>query len=115
MKFRACVFIPVFLNYLYKRQPKSERYTKDGIDMQSGRGVRYIIQIDERSQRSDVDDVMRSLEEIGVQVDRSYGPILVNKKTGRYVIRGIATKTIRRQAEKISGVSFFADERIEPV
>lgn len=55
------------------------------------------------------------LESTGIELDAGYGPILVNPKLGRYVVRGVATPEARAKAERIPGIRFFADVQQKPV
>src|SRR5439155_20286897 len=54
------------------------------------------------------------LDEAGVALDPDYGPISINPKVGRYVVRGLASTDARARAEQIPGVRFFADALQEP-
>ncbi len=54
------------------------------------------------------------LDEAGVALDPDYGPISINPKLGRYVVRGLASPDARARAEQIPGVRFFADALQEP-
>jgi len=49
------------------------------------------------------------LDTVGVAVDPDYGPVSINPKLGRYVVRGVASPDARQRAEQIPGVRFFAD------
>jgi hypothetical protein len=74
----------------------------------------YIIQIERPGQPVTMDEARSLLEPLGVKLDPSYGPIPVNPKTGCYVFRGMATEDIRESAQKLEGVKFFGDVKIEP-
>lgn len=74
-----------------------------------------MIQVERPDEKLDMEKIVELLSPAGVQLDTSYGPINVNPKLGRYVVRGTATPRARRAAEKIEGVQFFGDAiRVEP-
>lgn len=77
--------------------------------------TRFIIQVDQPGQKLGMSAVQALLEGTGIQLDSSYGPILINPKLGRYVVRGMATSEARAKAEQIPGVRFFADARQKPM
>lgn len=54
------------------------------------------------------------LEPLGIELDRSYGPVPINPSLGRYVVRGSASPEARAKAERL-GVSFFSDAAQEPI
>jgi len=74
----------------------------------------FLIQIDRPGESLDLSTIEKLLKGTGVQLDRKYGPILINLNLGRYVVRGVATPEGRVRAEKISGVRFFSDVKMEP-
>ena len=74
----------------------------------------FIIQIERPGQTLAMDEVVSLLAGTGVELDPSYGPILVNPKLGRFVVRGSADAAARERAAAIPGVTLFADARIEP-
>jgi hypothetical protein len=76
--------------------------------------ARFIIQVERPKKKLGMAAIMTLLEGTGGEVDKSYGPILVNPKLGRYVVRGKATARARAQAEQIPGIRFFADTRQRP-
>ncbi len=76
---------------------------------------RCIIQIDRPSQDLDMPAVLEMLQGTGVELDASYGPLLINPKLGRYVVRGSTTPDARGKAEQIPGVRFFAEAGVEPI
>ncbi len=95
-----------------KRQPEfisSEAGATPAQD--EGQAARYIIQIERSGQKLDMASAQALLAGTGVELDAAYGPILVNPKLGRYVVRGLATPSARREAENVPGVSFFSDAR----
>ena len=77
--------------------------------------AQFIIQIERPDEKLDMAKIRSLLEETGVKLDSNYGPILINPKLGRYVVRGTATTEARARAELISGVRFFADTRQQPI
>lgn len=74
----------------------------------------FIIQIERPGQALQMDEVLSLLAGTGVQLDESYGPILVNPGLGRFVVRGSGDATARGRAAAIPGVTLFADARIKP-
>jgi hypothetical protein len=71
---------------------------------------RYIIQIDlPTTANQNLDALAEELTGTGVELDRSYRPVCINPKLGRYVMRGMASPEARHAAERISGVQFFSD------
>ena len=75
---------------------------------------RYIIQVERPGERIDMAAVRVLLGDTGVELDADYGPVPVNPKLGRYVVRGLASPDARARAEAIPGVRFFAEVRQEP-
>ena len=73
-----------------------------------------IIQIDRPGRTLQMDEVVNLLAGTGVELDPSYGPILVNPGLGRFVVRGSADAAARARAAAIPGVTLFADARIKP-
>lgn len=73
---------------------------------------RFLIQIERREAPLSIEVARSMLEPTGVKVDIDYGPILVNRKLGRYVVRGIATPEAKSKAEKLDGVRFFSDGQV---
>ncbi|MCI0483846.1 MAG: hypothetical protein L0Y78_04620 [candidate division NC10 bacterium] len=55
------------------------------------------------------------LEGTGIELDGGYGPVLIDPKLGRYVVRGTATPEARSKAEQIPGIRFFSDTRQQPL
>jgi hypothetical protein len=76
--------------------------------------TRYIIQVDRPGEPVDMAAIRVLLEGVGVAVDPNYGPVPINPKLGRYVVRGAASPDARERAEQIPGVRFFADAVQEP-
>ena len=76
--------------------------------------TRYIIQVDRPGEQVDMATIRGLLDAVGVAVDPSYGPVPINPKLGRYVVRGVASPDARQRAEQIPGVRFFADAIQEP-
>jgi len=77
--------------------------------------ARFIIQVERPNEKMDMSKISTLLEGTGIELDQSYGPILINPKLGRYVVRGSATAQARAKAEKIPGVRFFADTKQQPM
>src|SRR2546428_13503605 len=76
--------------------------------------TRYIIQVDRPGEQVDMTTIRALLDGVGVAVDPGYGPVSINPKLGRYVVRGVASPDARERAEQIPGVRFFADAIQEP-
>jgi hypothetical protein len=76
---------------------------------------RFLIQLERPGLRLDMNGVREVLEGTEVELDPDYGPILVNPKLGRYVVRGYATPHARAKAESLPGITFFADVPVEPL
>ncbi len=74
----------------------------------------FMIQIERPDQKLNMEGARQLLAPTGVELDPTYGPILVNPKLGRYVVRGKGTTGARAAAEKIGGVQLFADVKIQP-
>jgi len=75
---------------------------------------KFLIQIERLDEKPGIQEVRALLEPLGVVLDTSYGPICVNPRLGRYVVRGEATKEAKGRAEKLPGVSFFPDAKVSP-
>lgn len=52
------------------------------------------------------------LEPVGVQLDPLYGPIPVDHRQGRYVVRGTASPEVLDRVRELEGVSVFQDAPI---
>jgi hypothetical protein len=74
----------------------------------------FMIQIERPDEKLNMEGVRQLLAPTGMELDPSYGPILVNPKLGRYVVRGKGTTGARAEAEKINGVQLFSDAKIQP-
>ena len=59
------------------------------------RATRFLIQIESPSTKLDILLARELLAETGVELDESYGPILVNPGLGRYVVRGSASRAAK--------------------
>jgi hypothetical protein len=75
----------------------------------------YLIQIEHKGKSLTLNQISEVLEAAGVELDPGYGPIKVNPKLPRYVVRGWANKSARAKAEKIAGVQFFSDLGVRSV
>ncbi len=74
----------------------------------------YVIQVERPGERIDMRAIRALLGGAGVELDPSYGPILIDPQRGRYVVRGVASPDARVSAERIPGVRFFADTQQQP-
>ena len=75
---------------------------------------RFLIQIDRPNAPLNMKKARSLLEPAGVELDVSYGPVCINPKLGRYVVRGVATPEAKSKAEQIGGVQFFMDGKVSP-
>jgi hypothetical protein len=75
---------------------------------------RFLIQIEHLGGTLDMPAARTLLAGTGVELDQTYGPILVNPARGRYVVRGRASRAARAKAEALPGVRFFSDAGISP-
>jgi hypothetical protein len=80
----------------------------------AGKRPDLIIQIECPGRALDMDDAVNMLAGTGLVLDRSYGPIPVNPKLGRFVVRGSGDAGARKRAAEIPGVTLFSDARIKP-
>lgn len=82
--------------------------------MSEKKAQRLMIQIEHLQGALDLGDAEKLLRSTGIELDKSYGPILVNPKKGRYVVRGFASPAAVAKAKALPGVSVFADAPIQP-
>jgi hypothetical protein len=75
---------------------------------------RCLIQLDRPGEKLDMSAVRALLEDTQVQLDPTYGPILINPKLGRYVVRGTVTPDQRHRLERLPFVRVFADAPVHP-
>ena len=73
-----------------------------------------IIQIERPGPKLQMDDARALLGPHGVRLDPDYGPIAVNPRLGRYVVRGTATREALDRIRELEGVTVFSDSRIAP-
>ena len=83
--------------------------------MDNGNGSHVIVQVDRPGQKLDMSAIQRLLGDTGLHLDETYGPILINPKLGRYVVRGTVTPEARAKIAQIAGVQLFADGRVQPM
>lgn len=81
--------------------------------MGNGTGSQVIVQVDRPGQKLDMRTIQRLLGVTGLHLDETYGPILINSKLGRYVVRGTVTPEARAKIEQIAGVRLFADGKVQ--
>jgi hypothetical protein len=74
-----------------------------------------MIQIDRPGEKLSIADVQKLLSGTGVQLDDSYGPIVINPSAGRHVVRGSADEAARTKLAKMPGVQIFADPRQQAI
>jgi hypothetical protein len=80
--------------------------------MGNGTGSQVIVQVDRPGQKLDMPAIQHLLGDTGLHLDENYGPILINPKLGRYVVRGTVTPEARAKIEQIAGVRLFADSKV---
>lgn len=83
--------------------------------MQDSSGFRFLIQIDRPEATLSMKKARSLLEPVGVKLDATYGPVCINPKIGRYIVRGVATPEAKSNAEKIDGVQFFSDGKVTSI
>lgn len=71
----------------------------------------FLIQIDHLGARPVIGDLVALLKGTSVVLDQRYGPHLLDRKLGRYVVLGEASERGRRLAER-RGFRFFANPGI---
>ena len=76
---------------------------------------KLIIQIDRPGERLEMKELLSLLEPLGVHVDPSYGPISINPKLGRFVVRGTASPAAVARVQSLPGVSVFRDAAVDRV
>lgn len=71
----------------------------------------FIIQFEQADQHFGFADAQILLEPAGIQLDPSYGVVIINAPRGRrYVVRGFATEHARDRAKRdIPGIRFSID------
>jgi hypothetical protein len=75
----------------------------------------YIIHVPGRGTSFSMSDAQALLRPAGVVLDEGYGPIVLNRAKGDYVLRGRASSKARQEAERsVPGIRFFGDARIGP-
>lgn len=79
------------------------------------RYARVLVQVDRPGKKLDMGDIEHLLEGTGFKLDTDFGPILINSKLGRYVVRGSASPEARARAEEIDGVRVFAEGKLQPM
>jgi len=83
-------------------------------NMRDEQTQRYMIQVERPQEKLDMQKIAALLEPLDIRLDPDYGPINVNPKLGRYIVRGSATEAAREKAEQIEGVRFFRDAKVAP-
>jgi hypothetical protein len=92
---------------------RPKRPARDAASKRARPGT-VLIQIERPGESLAMDDAVSMLAGTGLELDRSYGPILVNPRLGRFVVRGSGDAGARARAAAIPGVTLFADPRITP-
>jgi len=77
--------------------------------------TRFIIQVDRPGQRLDMSTIRELLEGTGIELDGSYGPVLIDPKLGRGRSAHHVPPEARSKAEQIPGIRFFSDTRQQPL
>jgi hypothetical protein len=80
--------------------------------MTGGASRSVLFQIDRPGEPMDMSRARLLLEAAGVQVDPSYGPIPIDHRRGRYVVRGTASPEALERVRELEGVSVFQDAPI---
>jgi hypothetical protein len=75
---------------------------------------RHLFQIDRPGSKLDMPAAQELLEPLGVSLDLRYGPVPVNPRLGRYVVRGTASAEALERARALDGVTVFSDTPIAP-
>lgn len=75
---------------------------------------RHLFQIDRPGSKLDISGAQELLEPLGVALDLRYGPVPVNPRLGRYVVRGTASAEALERVRALDGVSVFSDTAIAP-
>lgn len=83
--------------------------------MKRAEASQFMIQVDGPGRRLKIGYFATLLGDTGVKLDMTYGPLLINKEIGRYVLRGLATPAARKKAERLGGVAFFVDPDVASV
>ncbi len=81
----------------------------------SNSSPRMMFEIEHPDSKLSMTDAATLLAETGIELDEKYGPILVNPKQGRYIVRGFASAAAVQKAKAIAGVKVFADAPIQPM
>jgi hypothetical protein len=75
---------------------------------------RHLFQIDRPGSKLDMPAAQELLEPLGVSLDLRYGPVSVNPRLGRYVVRGTASADALERVRALDGVTVFSDAPIAP-
>ena len=76
---------------------------------------RIIIQCDLQDENAKLSTVDEKFKGTGLNLDKNYGPILINPKLHRYVVRGFVDQNTKAKISKLTGVKVFSDSKVKPV
>jgi hypothetical protein len=74
---------------------------------------RYIIQLDHPGIPLAMTEVKQLAPPRVIDWDTSYGPLLINPRLGRYVVRGTSELTVEELRAKFPRLQFFADAVVQ--
>jgi len=76
---------------------------------------RIIIQCDLQEENVSISIIDKKFKGTGLNLDKNYGPLLINPKLHRYVVRGFADLNTKTKISKLTGVKVFADSKVKPI
>lgn len=74
---------------------------------------RFILQVESPGDKPTLAAIEERLRGTGIKLDAGYGPIAVNPRLGRYVVRGSGTPRAKARARRIPGITLFADSKVQ--
>jgi hypothetical protein len=74
----------------------------------------HLFQIERPGMKMDMPTAKQLLEPLGVRLDSRYGPVPLNPRLGRYVVRGTASAEALARVRGLEGVTVFSDPTITP-
>ena len=76
---------------------------------------RIIIQCDLQEENVNLSTIDKKFKGTGLNLDKNYGPLLINPKLHRYVVRGFADQNTKAEISKLTGVKVFSDSKVKPI